>query len=146
MPIPFIVGGLIAAAAAASGIALYQFFKGDSAPTVSYKYCNSVASKEKIKTIKQNIFETIEYLIKNHASFKIGETANPEARAGNEDYASYKTMYLLCKSKNSSIIDELEAFFIDKYISNAKNQNQNRGSGGKMNINNPLFYLYIIVK
>lgn len=112
-----------------------------------HKYiANAQKPRNKEETIAV-IQKTINNLISDAHSFKIGKTANPRARANNEDYAStYKTMHVLYKSASSDKIDKLEAHFLAQYLKNPKIRNKRGGSAGEMNDKHEFFYLYLIRK
>lgn len=55
-------------------------------------------------------------------------------------------MFLLCDSKDSDFISELENYYNTKYISHPKNDNKKIGSAGKSVSINGHYYLYIVVR
>ena len=54
-------------------------------------------------------------------------------------------MFLLCKSKNESLIEALEDYYISKYIDHPQNDNIKAGSAGKAKAIKGEYYLYVVV-
>lgn len=54
-------------------------------------------------------------------------------------------MFLLCETKVSSVIEELEEYYNDKFDEHPKNDNINKGSACKMSDINNKYYLYMVV-
>ena len=94
-----------------------------------------------LSTIKRQISKNLNFLIANCENFKLGKTGDGEARA--LGYKGFEDMYLLCESSNERYIDELEAHYIQMHIENPKNENERRGSAGKMGSKNSKYYLYV---
>lgn len=141
MPIPLIIGGSIILAAF-----IYNFFSKDAKLRISKKYCIYASPKDSIKVLRTEVCREIDFKIEKSPNFKIGKTGNPDARAADKEYSQYKTMHLICKSTQTAIIDELEAYCIEKYSQQPNNQNIRQGSAGQMNKKQQFFYLYIVVE
>ncbi|PKP42464.1 MAG: hypothetical protein CVT95_12480 [Bacteroidetes bacterium HGW-Bacteroidetes-12] len=100
--------------------------------------------KSHVGATKTQITKSIEKIIPEYKSFKIGKTGNPTTR--NAGHKTYTSMFLLCDSKDSDFISELENYYNSKYISHSKNDNKKVGSAGKSVSINGHYYLYIVVR
>ncbi|MGH1338696.1 MAG: hypothetical protein ACRBFS_21460 [Aureispira sp.] len=129
----------------------YLFFKNssDSKPAIGgipkdrvyTDYMVEYKKNANLSTIKRQISKNLNFLIANCENFKLGKTGNGEERA--LGYKGFEDMYLLCESSNERYIDELEAHYIQMHIENPKNENERRGSAGKMGSKNGKYYLYV---
>lgn len=55
-------------------------------------------------------------------------------------------MYLIFKSKNEALINEMEAFFNNRFIEHPKNDNKNRGSAGIAKSENGWYFMYVAIR
>lgn len=96
--------------------------------------------------VRRRITRSINLILNNNPDqrFKIGKTGAGAGRHLN--YSNYQFMFLLCKSSREDYIDNLEAHYIDSYIRNPLNDNKNVGSAGKMQSNDGLYYLYLVIE
>ncbi|MFN9115975.1 MAG: hypothetical protein ACK5XN_38505, partial [Bacteroidota bacterium] len=86
----------------------------------------------------------IKPLIETCKAFKIGRTLAPDKRSGK--YEKYKTMHVLCEAKQS-MIEKLEAHYIQKYIEDPKNDNKKLGSAGPSGTSiDGKYYLYLVLR
>ena len=76
---------------------------------------------------------------KNTALFLLGKTGNPKQRI--KKYPPTSIMFLLAKSPNENIINQLEAHYNNKYLGTPLNVNKKGGSAGKMT-KSKCYYLY----
>lgn len=93
---------------------------------------------------KMLITRTINRLIKNSKSFKIGKSGNPKGRK--VQYTKFNKMYIIVESKEEHFIEKLERIYNEKYISSKKNTNCKIGSAGKMTGKTGKYYLYFVSK
>lgn len=114
-----------------------EFNDGDIITDYAKFFESSEETKAKIHATK-----TINKLIKESAKFKIGKSGNPKGR--NNQHIQFKKMYIIIESKNEKFINELEAVYNERYISNKKNKNCKIGSAGKMTKKTGRYFLYFI--
>ncbi len=93
---------------------------------------------------KIHITKTLNKLTKRKGKFKIGKSGTPNDR--NSQHKSFKKMYIIAESKNKKFIDNLEAIYNEKFISNKKNVNCKIGSAGEMTDKTGRYFLYVITK
>jgi len=93
--------------------------------------------------IKQHITKSINLIISNFNNFKIGKTGIPFARA--KQYLEYNQMFLLCESRYSDLIENLEIYYNKKYLNHPNNDNINKGSACRMSKIDNKYYLYLVV-
>ena len=115
-------------------------FKEESIITDYAKFFNS--SDETIAKIHTT--KTINKLIGSTKKFKIGKSGNPKSR--NTQHTQFNKLYIIVESRNKSFINNLEAIYNEKYISNKKNKNCKIGSAGVMTDKNGRYFLYFIAK
>ena len=102
------------------------------------------ASASEDSVIKTQVTKTVNKLISSCNGFKIGKSGNPKTRA--YSYQQYNNMYVLCSSNSVEFIEDLEAYYNDKFIDHSKNDNQRTGSAGESVAANGSYYLYIVVR
>ena len=78
-----------------------------------------------------------------HKGFKIGRTSSPTQRAGG--HKEYDRMILLCMGPKS-VIEELEAYYNERYLQNPKCDNQRGGSAGPSVAVGRKHYLYLVLR
>jgi len=100
--------------------------------------------KTNVGAMKTQITRSINDIIPNCKSFKVGKTGNPENR--NRQHIEYKDMFLLCESNDDEFISDIEHYYNLKYIDHPKNDNKNIGSACKSKSMNGKHYLYIVVR
>jgi len=100
--------------------------------------------KTDIGAMKTQITKSINEIIPQYKSFKIGKTGNPESR--NRQHIEYDEMFLLCESKDSKFISDIESYYNEKYIDHKKNDNKKIGSAGESKSIDGKHYLYIVVR
>jgi hypothetical protein len=139
MQIALIIGGLLLFAAF-----IYNFFAKDGKLRISQAYCLYAPPKDNIKILRIEVSREIDFKIKKSPNFKIGKTDKPKVQAANKEYSEYKTMHLVCKSTQAAIIDDLEAYCIEKYnlAPNEEKLSQENQKNQKLHF----FYLYIVVE
>lgn len=89
------------------------------------------ADEPHLNLVKARATRIINSIVKQYDHFKIGKSGKPEKRIKQYDYTF---MYLIFKSKNKTLINEMESFFNNKFIKHSKNDNKNRGSASVQNL------------
>lgn len=131
------------------GAALYAVFQKNN-PEISFRNeniftdCLVVDNNSEIPALKRLITRSINKIVKQCKSFKIGKTGCPDNRFAN--YKDYDRMILLCQSSDCGIIEVLESYYNQKYFAHPKNDNQRIGSAGIMSNSDSLYFLYIVVR
>lgn len=98
-------------------------------------------SSEETKA-KIHITRTMNKLIDNAKSFKVGKTGSPSDRS--KQHTAFKKMYIIVESNEKKFIEKLEGFYNEKYISNKRNKNLKIGSAGKMTDKAERYFLYLV--
>ncbi len=99
--------------------------------------------KDDEKIVKQKITKSINLIVENYSHFKIGKSGIPAKRA--EQHEEYTEMFLLCESKYSELIENLEKYYNKKFRHHEKNDNKNYGSASTMSKIDDNYYLYVVV-
>jgi len=100
--------------------------------------------KQNIGVLKSMMTRRVNKIINGVRSFKIGKTGNPDGRI--TKYSEYAAMYLLCRSTNKELIDELEGYLNDKYCGMPGCDNDKGGSAGSMTQKYDEYFLYVVVQ
>lgn len=92
--------------------------------------------------VKSHITRTINLFVHECSWFEIGKTGQVANRS---NFYKEGKMILLAKSKFRESIEDLESYYKGKYASNSKNADKNDDSNARMESDDGLFYLYIVV-
>lgn len=106
-----------------------------------YDLGHTITQKSNIAASKRTITLNINKLTRSCSKFKIGKSGKVKQRA--KAYKGYDTMYILAKSRTASIIEDLEAYYNNKYQFDDKCQNKNAGSAAVMTASSGWYFLYI---
>ncbi|MGI4742933.1 MAG: hypothetical protein ACRYG7_47895 [Janthinobacterium lividum] len=99
--------------------------------------------------LKTRITKHINVLIADCAKYKIGKTGDSYIRTDKQDYrGSYCEMHLLYRSTSKDYVSRLEEHYIEKYINDEENKNQNKSikaPGKTMYSYDGYYYLYLVI-
>lgn len=103
-----------------------------------------VKLSDNLSVVKRTLTRRINRMIRDCRGFKIGRTSAPEKRSGK--YEKYKTMQVLCAARQD-IIQELEDYYIHRFLEDPRNDNKNRGSAGPAGTTiDGRHYLYVVMR
>jgi hypothetical protein len=135
-------------ALATAGFVLYERYlnKVWTAPTVDEEL-NVLdhtfdCDEKSASVIKSHITRTINQFAHESKWFEIGKTGQVAQRSG---FYKEGKMILLAKSKFRETIEKLEDYYKEKYAANSKNTDKNDDSNSRMESDDGLFYLYVVV-
>jgi hypothetical protein len=139
---PILIGGLayllIKALANETNKKVSEFKESDIITDYSKFFKSTEKTKAKIHSTR-----ILNKLIETSKKFKIGKSGDPKGRK--IKHFDFEKMYVLVESENEKFINELEAHYNEKYISNKKNKNLKIGSAGKMTEKTGRYFLYFII-
>ena len=104
-----------------------------------------VSTTSDLTTVKNNTTRRINFILEEikHKGFKIGRTSSPEQRSGG--HKEYNKMFLLCMGPKS-VIENLEAYYNERYINYPKCDNRKAGSAGPSVKVGSAHYLYLVLR
>jgi hypothetical protein len=95
-----------------------------------------------ITEAKRHSTRVLNTLVLDVKKFKVGKSGSPSDR--NSQHKNFNKMYLIVESNNEKLINELEAYQNEKFISHKKNKNKKIGSAGSMTDKKGKYFLYLI--